>query len=142
VLKSGEQLSEQLEAHMAVRSTPGSLDEHTLADAYHDLSNQYDDVYGGFGNAPKFPRPVSLNFLVRYHARTGDKKSLEMVLHTLKKMALGGMYDQLGGGFHRYSVDQKWLVPHFEKMLYDNAQLVCSNLEAYQLTKDPFYADV
>ena len=142
VLKSSEQLGAQLDVHMTVRSAPGSLDEHTLGDAYHDIANQYDDVYGGFGSAPKFPRPVSLNFLIRYHARTGDKKALEMVLHTLKKMALGGMYDQLGGGFHRYSVDQKWLVPHFEKMLYDNAQLVCSNLEAYQLTRDPFYADV
>ncbi|MSR65374.1 MAG: thioredoxin domain-containing protein [Verrucomicrobiae bacterium] len=142
VLKSSEQLGAQLEAHMSVQSAPGSLDDHTLTDAYHEIANQYDETYGGFGNAPKFPRPVSLNFLVRYHARAGDKKALEMVQHTLKKMALGGMYDQLGGGFHRYSVDQKWLVPHFEKMLYDNAQLVCSYLEAYQITRDPFYADV
>jgi len=142
IVKSGEQFGAQLQAHMTVRSAPGALDEHTLQDAYEDIAGQYDEVYGGFGGAPKFPRPVSLNFLVRYHARTGEKHALAMVTHTLKKMALGGMCDQLGGGFHRYSVDPKWLVPHFEKMLYDNAQLVCSHLEAYQLTKDPFYADV
>jgi hypothetical protein len=142
IVKQGQQFSAQLEAQMAVRSAPGSLDEHTLTNAYHDVAGNYDEVYGGFGGAPKFPRPVTLNFLIRYHARTGDKQALEMVTHTLKKMALGGMYDQLGGGFARYSVDQKWLVPHFEKMLYDNAQLVCSYLEAYQLTRDSFYADV
>lgn len=142
VLQSSRQLGEQLQAHLTVRAAPGSLDEHTLRDAYEDLAGQYDEVYGGFGGAPKFPRPASLNFLVRYHARTHDDKAREMVLHTQKKMARGGMCDQLGGGFHRYSVDQRWLVPHFEKMLYDNAQLVCSYLEAYQLSRDPFYADV
>ena len=99
-------------------------------------------INGGFGRAPKFPRPVMLNFLLRYYARTGDKAALEMTLATLRAMARGGMHDQLGGGFHRYSTDASWRVPHFEKMLYDQAQLAVSYAEAYQITKDPFFADV
>ena len=104
----------------------------------------YDDSWGGFGQAPKFPAPANLDFLLAYHARAGDTDqatptSLDMVLHTLRGMAAGGMYDQLGGGFSRYSVDRYWLVPHFEKMLYDNAQLARTYLHAYQLTRDPLY---
>ena len=98
--------------------------------------------HGGFGDAPKFPRPVVLNFLLRYYARTGNEEALDMVLATLRAMAKGGMHDQLGGGFHRYSVDECWFVPHFEKMLYDQAQLAISYLEAFQITRDPFYAGI
>ena len=97
----------------------------------------FDPRHGGFGGAPKFPRPSVHNFLLRYHAETGNQEALEMVLATLRAMAGGGMNDQLGGGFHRYSVDERWFVPHFEKMLYDQAQLASSYTEAFQITRDP-----
>jgi uncharacterized protein YyaL (SSP411 family) len=106
------------------------------------LAHQFDALNGGFGRAPKFPQPMILDFLLRYHQRTGDTKSLAMVERTLQKMARGGVYDQLGGGFHRYSVDAIWLVPHFEKMLYDNAQLATAYLAAYQVTGNAFYQRV
>ncbi len=96
----------------------------------------------GFGSAPKFPRPVVFNFLLRYYARSSRQEALDMTLETLRAMANGGMHDQLGGGFHRYSVDERWFVPHFEKMLYDQAQLAVSYLEAFQITHDPFYAKI
>jgi len=116
--------------------------EEALHRAYHALQDKFDDVHGGFGSAPKFPRPVALNFLFRYFSRTGVASAREMALTTLQKMAEGGMYDQLGGGFHRYSTDERWHVPHFEKMLYDQAQLAISYLEAYQVTHDPSYKRV
>ncbi len=99
------------------------------------LASAFDPVYGGFRGAPKFPTPVNLELLLRYHRRTGDPNALKMVTVTLERMAKGGIYDQVGGGFHRYSTDGQWLVPHFEKMLYDNAQLVSVYLEAWQITK-------
>jgi uncharacterized protein YyaL (SSP411 family) len=99
----------------------------------------FDAQHGGFGNAPKFPPSMSLSFLMRAYLKTGGKHLLECVELTLQKMACGGMYDQLGGGFHRYSVDPYWLVPHFEKMLYDNALLSRAYLDAYLLTGNPFY---
>ena len=101
----------------------------------------FDPQSGGFGNAPKFPRPAVLDFLLRYHARTRNREALDMALATLREMAKGGMCDQLGGGFHRYSVDERWFVPHFEKMLYDQAQLAISYVEAFQITGDSQYAD-
>jgi uncharacterized protein YyaL (SSP411 family) len=102
----------------------------------------FDARRGGFGDAPKFPRPSELLFLLREHARTGQSEPRDMVLTTLRAMAIGGMRDHIGGGFHRYSVDGDWRVPHFEKMLYDQAQLVLAYLEAAQLTGDGFYARV
>jgi uncharacterized protein YyaL (SSP411 family) len=102
----------------------------------------YDAAHGGFGDSPKFPRPVVLNFLLRYHHSSGRLEALDMTLHTLRAMADGGMHDQLGGGFHRYSVDERWFVPHFEKMLYDQAQLAISYIEAYQITHDSYYAAI
>jgi uncharacterized protein YyaL (SSP411 family) len=102
----------------------------------------FDPRHGGFGDAPKFPRPSELLFLLREHARTGHTLSRDMVLRTLRAMALGGMRDHVGGGFHRYSVDAEWRVPHFEKMLYDQAQLVLAFLEGAQVSGDPFYAEV
>jgi uncharacterized protein len=99
-------------------------DEHALAAAVRRLATEFDPVEGGFGGAPKFPPSMVCEFLLRHHARTGDRKALEMVETTLEAMARGGMYDQLGGGFARYSVDDQWVVPHFEKMLYDNALLL------------------
>ena len=94
-------------------------------------------VHGGFGQAPKFPHPMDLRVLLRQHARTGDDHALHVVRHTLDKMARGGIYDHLGGGFARYSTDERWLVPHFEKMLYDNALLASVYLEAYQAHRRP-----
>jgi len=112
-----------------------------LDKTYQQIKSSYDSTHGGFGAAPKFPRPVVFNFLLRYYARTGQKDALEMTLHTLREMARGGIHDHIGGGFHRYSTDPVWHVPHFEKMLYDQAQLVISYTEAYQITRDPFFAD-
>jgi uncharacterized protein YyaL (SSP411 family) len=118
------------------------MDGAPLQLGFEQFRGSYDDVNGGFGSAPKFPRPVSFNFLFRYFARTDDVAARDMALHTLRAMGEGGMFDQLGGGFHRYSVDDHWLVSHFEKMLYDQAQLVSSYVDAYQITHDPFYADI
>ena len=115
----------------------GALDE-----GVRQFAASFDARRGGFGDAPKFPRPTELLFLLREHARTGSIEARDMVLVTLRAMALGGMRDHLGGGFHRYSVDGNWRVPHFEKMLYDQAQLVLAYLEAAQVTGDSFYADV
>ena len=115
--------------------------------AYTQYAASFDSKEGGFDTTPKFPRPVNLSFLLHYYAskKATDpqgEKALEMALFTLKKMARGGIYDHLGGGFHRYSVDRFWHVPHFEKMLYDQAQLVCAYLDAFQITSDPIYANV
>jgi len=109
-----------------------------LDESYRRIAKNYDPTNGGFGSAPKFPPAMTLEFFLHIHHRTGSAEALEMVQHTARKMAEGGMYDQLGGGFHRYSVDAKWLVPHFEKMLYDNALLSRLYLHIYQLTKDEF----
>ena len=113
-----------------------------LEAAYRALANQYDSVHGGFGEAPKFPQPVTLELLMRHHVRNGEPAALEMAEHTLRRMAAGGMRDHLGGGFHRYSVDARWLVPHFEKMLYDNALLARVYLDAYRLTASEDLRDV
>ena len=94
-----------------------------LGQATSQLATRFDEVWGGFGGAPKFPPSQALQLLMRHYRRTGEERLLQIVDLTLRKMARGGMYDQLGGGFHRYSVDERWLVPHFEKMLYDNALL-------------------
>jgi len=118
---------------------PGALSDDIADAAFASFSRSFDSVNGGFGGAPKFPQAMSLEFLLRYHDRTVNPRALEMVTRTLDKMALGGIYDQLGGGFHRYAVDAIWLVPHFEKMLYDNAQLARVYLHTYQVTGNPFY---
>ena len=115
-------------------------DKGVLDSGFFVFRRSFDPQLGGFGGAPKFPRPSVYNFLLRYHARTKNQEALDMVLLTLREMAKGGMHDQLGGGFHRYSVDERWFVPHFEKMLYDQAQLAISYLEAFQITGDPQYA--
>ena len=110
--------------------------------AYQDFLSRFDHHDGGFGSAPKFPPSMGLLLLLRHWHRTGNANALNMVEVTLEKMARGGMYDQLGGGFHRYSVDERWLVPHFEKMLYDNALLSVAYLEAYQATGKAFYRQI
>jgi hypothetical protein len=133
VEQSGARLVEAL-ARTSERSASEAAGEQLLDGAYRTLTNQYDAVHGGFGRAPKFPQPVTLELLLRHHLRTGEPAALEMLLHTLRRMAAGGLRDHLAGGFHRYSVDARWLVPHFEKMLYDNALLARAYLHAYLAT--------
>ncbi len=120
------------------QDTAGSGQEHegveTLDAAFQHLWQQFDPQHGGWGGAPKFPQPLTLEFLLRYHHTRGDQRALQMVTHTLTAMARGGIYDQLGGGFHRYAVDAHWTVPHFEKMLYDQALLAPVYLHAWQVT--------
>ncbi len=121
---------------------PGeNLDEDILHLAYRQLAARYDSKYGGFGDSPKFPTPHNLTFLLRYWQRTGKTEALEMVKNTLTQMSMGGIYDHLGFGFHRYSTDREWLLPHFEKMLYDQALLSIAFLEAYQATGQSSFAD-
>jgi len=145
ITQAGRDAIEQLSKQSAVSApAPGSvlrLDKDALDAGFYAFRRSYDTRYAGFGDAPKFPRPAVLNFLLRYHARTGNREALDMALDTLREMAKGGMYDQLGGGFHRYSVDARWHVPHFEKMLYDQAQLAISCVEAFQITGDAGYAE-
>ncbi len=120
-------------------------DEEPLARGFESFARGFDEDHGGFGGAPKFPRPSVFNFLLRFATRaSGDDadRASTMALFTLRRMAAGGMRDHLGGGFHRYSVDEFWHVPHFEKMLYDQAQLAVSFVEAWQLTHDEFFADI
>jgi uncharacterized protein YyaL (SSP411 family) len=138
--ESSRNVLAQLQEH--VGNAPGTMDSGALETGFNYWRRTFDAKLGGFGDAPKFPRPVTLNFLLRYWAHTGNREALDMVLTTLRAMAKGGMNDQLGGGFHRYSVDEYWFVPHFEKMLYDQAQLAASYLEAFQITHEPVYADV
>ena len=129
------------QSQISPAETPDKIEAKVLDAAYEQFSRTYDPREGGFGSAPKFPRPVALNFLSRFYARNSSsrdgKDALEMDLFTLRKMAAGGMHDHLGGGFHRYSVDRYWHVPHFEKMLYDQAQLAVVYLDAFQIAHDP-----
>ena len=127
-------------SHAAPAAEPTSLNADTLNEAYTQLSSVYDDVNHGFGRAPKFPSPHNLLFLLRYWRRTKNQHAIDMVVETLNSMAMGGIHDQLGGGFHRYSTDSAWLIPHFEKMLYDQATLLLAYTEAYQATRDPIHA--
>ncbi|MBY0508086.1 MAG: thioredoxin domain-containing protein [Bryobacteraceae bacterium] len=143
ILDSGEAVLAELRKYSVVRGDGSALDQAALsAKLGEQLSGIFDSKLGGFGAQPKFPRPVIYNFLLRHHHLTGNDEALEMVTKTLDEMARGGIHDQLGGGFHRYSVDAQWFVPHFEKMLYDQAQLAVSYLEAYQITRETRYANV
>jgi len=121
---------------------PSEIDKSILDEAAINLLQIADTTYGGFGQAPKFPNASNLSFMFRYSKLSGISKFQKFALLTLKKMAKGGIFDQIGGGFHRYSTDARWLVPHFEKMLYDNALLPIVYSEAYQITKDPFFRNV
>ncbi len=147
VLASAEHITGQLReaTERATASTGGAVDAGAPARAVEALRSLFDAEWGGFGGAPKFPSPHTLEFLLMHHARVDDggtPSALEMVLHTCRRMAAGGMADHLGGGFARYSVDARWLVPHFEKMLYDNASLARLYLHAYQVSGDEAFADV
>ncbi len=134
-----ERVTEFIRQQINASSPTEGLDTSILDDAFNTLARQFDQDHGGFGTAPKFPPAMALEFLLRYHHRTQNPDALAMVESTLVHMASGGIYDQIGGGFHRYSVDARWLVPHFEKMLYDNALLARVYLHAYQVTGSPFY---
>ncbi len=123
-------------------SRTGTLSPELLKNAAVALQRAFDSAHGGFGRAPKFPHPLELRLLLRIWKRFGDDTALHMVRHTLNRMAAGGIYDQIGGGFHRYSTDERWLVPHFEKMLYDNALLTSAYVEAWQATGEPEYRRV
>ncbi len=138
--ESGSNVVSQLRGYLDARGPVTPLDAALIESAYASFRRSYDSVNGGFGQAPKFPRPSVLNLIFRYWARSHDAEALEMGLETLRAMANGGINDHLAGGFHRYSVDERWFVPHFEKMLYDQAQLAVSYLEAFQISADPFFA--
>jgi uncharacterized protein YyaL (SSP411 family) len=143
VRRQGDQVVQVLAAQAGALGGDGEtqLTEDTLRQAFEGLRGAFDPTWGGFGPAPKFPQPMTLEFLLRCHLR-GDPGALDMVRLTLDRMAAGGIFDQVGGGFHRYSTDGRWLVPHFEKMLYDNAQLVRLYTHAWQLTGDDRYRRV
>jgi uncharacterized protein YyaL (SSP411 family) len=138
--QSGAEVLEQLRQYSALDGAHAAAGREVLDRGYHAFRRMFDAKLGGFGGAPKFPRPSVYNFLLRYHAETKSDDALQMVLLTLGEMAEGGMYDQIGGGFHRYSVDEYWFVPHFEKMLYDQAQLAISYCEAFQISRVSTYA--
>lgn len=140
--ETAQQLTQNIQNVMQVEAEPGELTEELLRNGAALLARRFDSRYGGFGAAPKFPHPMDLRMLLRAWKRFGDAKALEMATFTLDAMALGGIYDHLGGGFHRYSTDERWLVPHFEKMLYDNALLTLTYTEAYQATRRPLYREV
>ena len=139
VVEAGKQLLEQMKQGERLRGSATILTDDILFQAYQALSGDFDAREGGMGRAPKFPQPMNWELLLRVWKRTGNARALEMVRLTLTKMARGGMYDQLGGGFHRYSVDGQWLVPHFEKMLYDNGQLASLYLHGWLATGDTEY---
>ncbi len=139
VQKMEAQLKNALHQIAEIHPSPETVSDRVLSNAFHALEKQFDPIYGGFGNAPKFPGSMILSFLLRHWKNTGSKMALEMTEKTLGKMANGGIRDHLGGGFHRYSVDERWLIPHFEKMLYDNALLSRIYFEAYQATQKEKY---
>jgi uncharacterized protein YyaL (SSP411 family) len=139
VLESAGKIQEALKGVDDLAPGHG-MDESTLDRAFDELEGRYDEELGGFGKAPKFPSPHNLLFLLRYWKRTGNEKALEMVEKTLSNMRMGGIYDQVGYGFHRYSTDSEWLLPHFEKMLYDQAMLAIAYIETYLATRKEEYA--
>jgi uncharacterized protein YyaL (SSP411 family) len=142
VLESSNNITDYLRRIPIPAASAQPVAESILDTCYHQLDRSYDEGFGGFGEAPKFPRPVVFNVLLRYYHRTGEKRALEMTTTTLRKMSQGGMYDHLGGGFHRYAVDREWRVPHFEKMLYDQAQLVSVFADVYVITRDEYYSSI
>ena len=142
ITETGQQVFDHLASAASPDLPKHELDDKILHNGFTRINEAFDPVNGGFGDAPKFPTPVMFNFLFSYYARTGEKSAIDMPLFTLRKMANGGIYDHIGGGFHRYATDAKWHVPHFEKMLYDQAQLVSSYIDAYQITGEDFYASV
>lgn len=142
IASSAQSISNYLHQVTAPAANNANVGQHTIALARNYFIDSYDGMYGGFGDAPKFPRPSVFNFLLANYKQIHDEQAKDISLHTLREMARHGMYDHVGGGFHRYSVDRQWRVSHFEKMLYDQAQLVNSYIDAYLITKDKFYYDI
>ena len=142
ITEIGKTVTEHLQGMSDMAASDAAVSPDLLAGALTALRQNYDPKHGGFGSAPKFPHALELRLLLRLSERFNDPVALEMVKHTLTSMARGGMYDQIGGGFARYSTDEKWLVPHFEKMLYDNALLTSAYVEAFQKTRDPFFEQI
>jgi uncharacterized protein YyaL (SSP411 family) len=140
VISLAEQITNEIKEAIKKVEKGNIIDETIFTLAYKELEENFDPEYGGFGEAPKFPTPHNLMFLLRYWKRTGNAKAIDMIEQTLKGMWLGGIYDQIGFGFHRYSTDRKWLVPHFEKMLYDQALISLACIETYQATGKEKYA--
>jgi uncharacterized protein YyaL (SSP411 family) len=141
LLRQGQQVVRAVARSSSLRDSPEPLSDEVLVEAHSGLRSQFDREFGGLGGAPKFPQPMSIEFLLRCHLR-GYEGSLDMVTLTLDRMAAGGIRDQVGGGFHRYAVDRTWLVPHFEKMLYDNAQLARLYLHGFQVTGNEIYGSI
>ncbi len=139
VTEVGNNIADYLKGMSQLQIDDNALSVELLSNALNTLRRSFDATHGGFGSAPKFPHALELKLLLRLAQRFNDTTAVHMARHTLTQMARGGMYDQVGGGFARYSVDAKWLVPHFEKMLYDNALLTTAYVEAWQLTRDPFF---
>jgi uncharacterized protein YyaL (SSP411 family) len=145
VVEQAELLTKGIRAEELIETKPdaeAAFSKATYKETYENWQSYIDYELGGYSHAPKFPLPVGWEFLLQYHYLTGDAKALEAVSTTLDQMAMGGIYDQVGGGFARYSTDKFWKVPHFEKMLYDNGQLVSLYAHAYQLTGEPLYKEV
>jgi len=142
LLEQADKVTQRLARQLRGEGRILGLEPEILDQAISELAQRFDPQSGGFGKAPKFPAPANIQLLLRYHARSQDPRVLEMAVRTLDGMAQGGIYDHLGGGFARYAVDERWVVPHFEKMLYDNAQLASVYLEGYQATQNPLYRKV
>ncbi|WHH60752.1 thioredoxin domain-containing protein [Petroclostridium sp. X23] len=142
LMNSGEQIAENISRHFLEDEQSDTISNDILHKAFEWLSDSFEPAYGGFSQAPKFPTPHNLSFLLRYWKITGEQKALDMVEKTLDGMYRGGVFDHIAGGFSRYSTDKKWMVPHFEKMLYDNALLAIAYLETYQVTRNETYAEV
>ncbi|MFT7586379.1 MAG: hypothetical protein ACI9EW_002815 [Cellvibrionaceae bacterium] len=142
VMDSAEGITKAIAQRPAAGTASAILPDDLIESATRAMASQFDSTWGGFNEAPKFPQPMTLEFLLRSYMKTGDPKTRHMVEHSLTMMAQGGMYDQIGGGFARYSTDREWLVPHFEKMLYDNSQLARIYLHAFQVTHNPLYKKV
>jgi len=139
---AADDLTGRIQVGLSPEPANGPVSPEALQTAFTALDSSFDELHGGFGGAPKFPRTVTLEFLMRYFRRTGNARARDMAIQTLERMARGGIYDHVGGGFHRYATDRAWLVPHFEKMLYDNALLTVAYLEAYQVTGRDDFAEV
>jgi len=142
VMASAENIFNSLSAQINADVRQSGLDRNSMKRAVEQLYANFDQTNGGFGNQPKFPHPMELSLFLRHYRRSGEKRYLDAAELALKNMARGGIYDQIGGGFHRYATDNKWLVPHFEKMLYDNALLIPVYADAYQITQNEFYLKI
>ena len=142
LLQQAKTVSQRVANQMGQRRQGNLPTQEAIQKTIRILKRNFEPTWGGFSKRPKFPRSVNLELLARHYRKTKDTETLNMLTHTLTSMAAGGIYDQIGGGFHRYSVDQRWLVPHFEKMLYDNAQLAVAYIEGYQLTNNSLFANI